>query len=520
MSSPKVMSAADAAKLVRSGDTVLVNSAGGGVNEPDCVLRALESRFLTDGSPGDLHVVSPNGLGDGMGSGLERFSAPGMARRVVAGHWGWSRALQQLARAGEIEAFCLPQGVLSHMLRAIAGGRPGHVTHIGLDTFVDPRADGGTMNARTPRDMVELIEIAGEEWLLYKSFPIDVTIIRGTLADEWGNLTMDDEGVYCETLSAAQAAKNSGGIVIAQAARLVQRGSVDARRVKVPGTIVNAVVIDPDQRTSLEFARDPSLTCGIKVPNDSLEPMPLNLRKVIARRATMELHEGDVVNLGYGVPDGVAAVLTEEGQVNRVTLTVEQGHYGGIPALGPSFGLSRNQEAIIDQGYQFDFYDGGGLDIAVLSFAEFDKHGNVNVSKFGDRLTGLGGFLNIAQGAKRVVFAGTFFARAAAPELIDGTLHVCAQGTTQKLVKNVEQVSFSGARAQRLGREVTYVTERAVFQLRPGGVTLTEIAPGLDVERDVLAYMGFEPEIAPDLKAMDERLFRNAPLRRVLGAKR
>ena len=508
----KVMSADRAVALIRDEATVLIDGSGGGVNEPDLVLAALESRFLTEGKPARLSVVHPSGMGDGVGGGIERLAPPGMVRRVIGGHWNWCPRMQRLATSEQIEGYCLPQGVMSHLFRAIAGHAPGVITHIGLGTFIDPRIEGGRLNAKATDNLVELMTLNGREYLFYPSFPIDVCIIRGTTADELGNITMEGEGLYAETLSAAQAARNSGGIVIAQVKHLVTSGTLDPRIVKVPGVLVDALVVHPSQRLSFLTAEDASLSGAERVPAASLQALALTERKVIARRAAFALRQGDVANLGYGMPDGVATILAEEGLSDSVTLTLEQGHVGGVPATGSDFGMARNQSAMIDAGYQFDWYNGGGLDIAVLSFAQVDPQGNVNVSKFGGRIAGVGGFVNISQGAKRVVFVGTLKAGKQRIRLDGAGIAIEQEAATAKFVPCVEQISFSGEYARRWNVPVTYVTERAVFELQEDGLVLTEVAPGLDVERDVLQQMGFRPRIAQPLKTMDTRLFGVPPM--------
>ena len=508
----KVQTAAEAAALIRAGDTVLVDGSGGGVNEPGLVLQAIEQRFLAEGQPRDLTLIHPSGMGDHRGGGMDHFAHEGMVRRVIGGHWGWCDRLQEMALREQIEAYCLPQGVISHLMRAIAGKRPGVITHVGLGTFVDPRGEGGRLNRRTREPLVDVLDLVGQEWLFYHSFPIDVAIIRGSVADEAGNLSMDQEGLFAETLSAAQAARNSGGIVIAQVKHLARRDSLDPRRVKVPGALIDAVVIDPDQTLSIDVTADPALCGDLRTPNELLLPLPLSERKVIARRAAQELRRGDLVNLGFGMPDGVASVLSEEHQNDAVVFTLEQGHFGGIPAGGVDFGLARNQAAMVDAGYQFDWYDGGGLDVAVLSFAQVDAAGNVNVGKFGGRIPGVGGFINISQGARRIVFVGTLRAGRGQWAVGGDKLQILDEGGVAKFVNRVEQISFSAEYAARWNRPVVYVTERAVFALTAKGPTLTEIAPGVDLERDVVGQMGFRPAVSPELRQMDARLFRLEPL--------
>jgi propionate CoA-transferase len=507
----RVYDAAEAAALVADGSTMLVEGSGGGVNEATAVLSALEARFLAEAHPRDLTLVHVSGMGDGQGGGMDRFAHPGMARRVIGGHWGWTKGMQDMALKDEIEAYCLPQGTLSHLLRDIAAGRPGAVSAVGLGTFVDPRHGGGRLNAAAVDDVVQLIELGGREWLFTPSFPIDVAVVRGTRADTHGNVSMDGEGLFAEALAAAQAARNSGGIVIAQVRELVQHGTLDPRRVRIPGVLVDALVVEPEQRLSFATRDDPYMTGELRSPDTAHEPMPLSVRKVVARRAALELRDGDVINLGFGMPDGVAAVLAEEGQADRVTFTVEQGHIGGVPVGGSDFGMCINPDASVDAGQQFDWYDGGGLDVAVLSFAQVDPAGNVNVGRFSGRVPGVGGFINISQGAKRLVFIGTLVA--------GGSYHVGGRTAIEvpssgvpKLVAEVEQISFSAERALQVGQPVLYVTERAVFRLTPAGIELVELAPGVDLVKDVLDHMAFKPLISSKLGEMDQRIYLPEPL--------
>lgn len=515
----KICEASEAVALIPDGATVLVDGSGGGINEPATVLAALEARFLAEQHPRDLTLLHVSGMGDGHGGGIDRFAHRGMVHRVIGGHWGWTPGMQDLAVAEAIEAYCLPQGTLSHLLREIAGGRPGVVSAIGLGTFVDPRHGGGRLNAAARDDIVHLVELGGKQWLFTPSFPIDCAIIRGTRADAEGNLTMEEEGLLAETLSAAQAARNSGGIVIAQVREVVEPGTLDPRKVRVPGVLIDALVVDPTQRLSFATPRDAFLSGESRAPSGAHVPMSLTARKVIARRASMELHYGDIINLGYGMPDGVASVLAEEGVDAEVTFTVEQGHVGGIPAGGSDFGLCINPAASLDAGHQFDWYDGGGLDVAVLSFAEVDSVGNVNVGRFGGRIPGVGGFINISQGAKRLVFVGTFVAGGSSRIGGDHPLEISGAGRP-KFVEQVEQISFSAERALEVGQRVTYVTERAVFELTANGLELREVAPGLDLTRDLLDHMQFKPCLAEELKAIDERIYRDELLQLRLMSRR
>jgi propionate CoA-transferase len=508
----RIMSAPEAVALIPDRATVLVDGSGGGVNEPGLVLAALEQRYLDTGSPQGLTAVHVSGMGDGHGGGMDRLSHEGMVRRVIGGHWGWTQGMQQLAVEEKIEAYCLPQGTLSHLLRDIAAGRPGAISAVGLGTFVDPRRDGGRLNKAAEDDLVQLVELGGREWIFTPAFPIDVAIIRGSRADTAGNLTMDGEGLLAETLSAAQAARNSGGIVIAQVREVVEHGSIDPRRVRVPGILVDALVVDPDQRLSFATERDPYRSGDARSADVRPPLQEHSVRKVIARRAALELRERDIINLGFGMPDGVGSVLAEAGLDSHVTFTVEQGHIGGVPVDGADFGLAYSPDASLDSGHQFDWYDGGGLDVAVLSFAQVDRAGNVNVGRFNGRIPGVGGFINISQGSKRVIFIGTFVAGGRYRLDLPGRPLVVPQGGSPKFVGAVEQISFSGERAREVGQPVLYVTERAVFALGESGLELIEIAPGLDLYRDVLAHMEFTPGISPDLTEMDPRLYASAAL--------
>jgi propionate CoA-transferase len=440
--------------------------------------------------------------------GVTRFAHRGLVKRVIGGHWLWSPPMIELAQNNEIEAYNLPQGVLSLLSREIAAGRKGLFTRLGLKTFVDPRLEGGKINERAEADLVELVEIGGEELLFYKAFAVDVTIIRGTTADEDGNISTEQEAVDLDILSSAQAAYNSGGIVIAQVKRIAQRYTRPARTVKVPGFLVNAVVHHPKQQQTMEGEYNPSFSGEVRIPLDEIAPLPFDVRKVVARRAAMELRAGAIVNLGFGISDGVANIAAEEAMIDDLVFTVEQGIVGGVPAKGGIFGAGYNPTAILDAPYQFDFYHGGGLDITFLGMAQVDRCGNVNVSKFGNRLPGCGGFIDISQNARQVVFCALFTAGGLEESIEDGKLNIRQEGKAKKFIAQVEQVTFSGEYAVERNQRVLYVTERAVFELREGQLTLTEIAPGVDLDKDILAQMDFSPLLAEDVKVMSSAIFR------------
>ena len=508
----KLVSMQDAALLVHPGDTITTSGfVGAGV--PDGLLKALADRFAADGQPRDLTLIFAAGQGDGKGRGLDRLAAPGLVRRIIGGHWGLIPQLGARAVAGEIEGWNFPQGVISQMYRDIAAGKAGTLTHVGLDTFVDPRLGGGRISDAAAEDLVERVRIAGLDRLFYRCHPIHVALLRGSTADERGNITMEREALILDNLAQAMAARNSGGVVIVQVDQIARAGSLCARDVVIPGALVDAVVLAPPDLHPQTYATqyNPYFTGHYRAPDGAGAAIPLDARKVIARRAAMELPIGGIVNLGIGMPEGVAAVAAEEGLLDHVTLTAEPGVVGGQPASGLDFGAAVNTDAIIAQNQQFDFYDGGGLDLAVLGMAEADASGNVNVSRFGRRLAGAGGFINISQNARRLVFTGTFTAGGLAIRAGGGRLVIDCEGAAQKFIETVQQVTFSGSRAQRLGQPVLFVTERAVFRLDAGGMRLTEIAPGIDPDRDLRALMGFAP-LAGDPVTMDARIFDAAPM--------
>lgn len=507
----KLVSAKEAVKLIKDGDTVAFGGFVGAAHAEE-VTAAIQASFLESSQPRDLTVVYAAGQGDGKERGLNHLGEEGLVKRIVGGHWGLVPRLQKLALENKLSAYNLPQGVISHLFRDIAAGKMGVLTHVGLKTFADPRLEGGKINDVSKKDMdlVKVVNIEGEERLLYKAFPVNVGIIRATYADTQGNCTMEHEGALAETLAIAQAAKNSGGKVIVQVKQVVEYGSLDSRKVKIPGIYVDAIVVASEENHRQTFGTyyNPAYSGEIRVPVDSLAPLPLSERKIIARRAAMELIPDAVVNLGIGMPEGVASIAAEEG-LKGMVLTTESGTIGGIPAGGGDFGVTTNPDCVLEQPAQFDFYDGGGLDVAFLGLAQMDVHGNINVSKFGPKIAGCGGFINITQNARKVIYCGTFTAGGLKISVAEGKLKIDQEGKSKKLINEVEQVTFSGAYAQEKGQPVLYITERAVFKLTPEGVELTEIAPGVDLQKDILDQMDFRP-IMKDVKTMDERIFRDA----------
>ena len=479
---------------------------------PEALIAAVERRFLAHGEPRGITSLHPVGLGDTASQGVSRFAHPGLLKRIVCGTYVDSPPIGELAARNEIEAYTLPQGVLSQLMREMASGRPGLITHVGLHTFVDPRQGGGRQSARGAEQLVEVITLDGREWLFYRPFSVDVAFLRGTTADEDGNVTMEQEAVFGEMISMAQATRRAGGVVIVQVKRLAERRTLPPKLVKIPGILVDLVVVDPDPWQTYETKYSPAYAGELRLPVSEIPPLPFGPRKVIARRAAMELFPGAVCNLGSGISTGIATVAAEEGVLDEVTLTNEQGLIGGAPASGNDAGASTNYVAMIDQPYQFDFYDGGGLDLAFLSFAQASPDGSVNVSRFAGRVIGFGGFINISQNARKVVFGGTFTAGGLEMAWPDGRTQIVHEGHNQKFVAELEQVSYNGPYGRERGQDALYVTERAVFRGGDDGVELIEIAPGVDLERDVLAHMGFRPRISVALCEMDGRLFREQPM--------
>jgi propionate CoA-transferase len=504
----KFMAVEEAIRLIKDGDTIATGGFVGNMH-PEALSRMTEELYLREGHPRDLTLVYAAGQGDGKSKGLNHFGHEGLVSKVIGGHWGLAPKLGKLAIDNKIQAYNFPQGVISLQFRAIAGNKPGIITKVGLKTFVDPRLEGGKVNEVTTKDLVEVVTLKGEEWLFYHSYKIDVAFIRGTYADLDGNCSFEKECAKLEMLSMAQAVKNSGGVVILQVEKVVERGSLDPKSIEIPGIYVDAIVEASSEDHMQTFAEqyNPAFSQEVVVPVGNLSPMKLDERKIIARRAAMELVPNAITNLGIGMPEGVSLVANEE-SVDGLVLTTEAGTIGGIPAGGLSFGAAINPDVIIDQPYQFDFYDGGGLDVSFLGLAQCDIRGNVNVSRFGPKLAGCGGFINISQNAKKVVYCGTFTAGGLKVDVRNEKLVIINEGKVKKFNKEVEQITFSGDYAYETKQPVFYVTERAVFELTEKGLTLTEIAPGIDLEKDIINQMNFKPEISNNLKLMDARIYK------------
>jgi propionate CoA-transferase len=506
----RVVEVGEAVGAIRDGDALWISGSGAGHGVPQAFIDELAAQYVSHGKPGGLTTVRIVGIGDFADRGFSQLALPGLARRTIGSNIGNEPKLGALVEANELEAYSFPQGVISQLCREIAAGRPGLITHVGLGTYVDPRQTGGRQNKATTEDLVEVVELAGQEWLFFRRLPVDVAVIRATTADEDGNLTMEREPVLADSLALAMAAHNSGGIVIAQVARVAARGSLRPRDVRIPGALVDLVYLAPTEGQTYLTPYSPYYSGELRAPGRHGTPNILDIRKVIARRSLLEFRPGDICNLGFGISQQIGSIAAEEGVDSEFTLTVEQGIFGGVPVFGADGGAGVNFQAMIDQPYMFDFYDGGGLDIASLSFAEVDAVGNVNVHAFEGRVRGPGGFPNISARTGRICFVGAFTTRGLQISLSEGRLRIEREGVASKFVDQVREISFNGPQAFHRGQEVRYVTERGVFALAEGGLTLIETAEGIDVQRDILDQMAFAPKVAEPLARMDPRIFQDA----------
>ncbi len=499
----------EAAQTIKDGAVVALTGSGGGILESDHIFAAIERRFLTEGHPRDLTIVHGLGVGDGSTTGLSRFAHEGMVKRVIGGHWSWSQPMQKLAATNKIEAYSFPAGVIAALLRESGAGRPGLITTVGLHTFVDPRVSGGKINTAAVDDLVQLIEIDGREYLHYRPIPVDVGIIRGWSADRTGNVSADQEASSLDAQAVAIATRGSGGVLLAQVKQIVADGALDPRLMLVPSPLIDVVVEHGEQRQSGASALEPAFYSPGHFESSfhpAINPIA-GPRGIVARRAALEVPAGTVLNVGYGMSAGAVDVLIEQGRLQDITLCIEQGPVGGFPETGDLFGLSRYPQALFSSLMQFEFFASGMIDVAILGLGEVDALGNVNVSKLGHTTVGPGGFIDIVNGARRVVFCGTFTGKGLQVEIGDGYLRIVREGALRKFVRSVGHVTFAAAQARRAGKPALYITERAVFELDEGGITLTEVAPGVDVERDILAHMDFRPNMG-SVRQMPGEVFR------------
>ena len=529
MNHTKVIALEEAAALIPS-DAVVSISSSSGLGCPDAMLEAIGTRFRERGAPTGLTTIHPIAAGDMYGiDGVDHLAEPGLLKRIIAGSLPSgpssmaSPKIWQMIHEDKVEAYNLPSGILFHMHREAAAKRPGVLTKVGMDTFVDPNLLGGKMNAFTTEDIVSRVTFDGDDWLYFRAIPVDVAIIRGTTADEEGHISMEHEGAYLGVYDQALAAHNNGGVVIAQVKRVVAAGSIAPQQVRVPGVLVDHVVLAPEQMQTTQTSYDPAISGEIRCADNAFTTADWGPEKAIARRAALELRQGEAINLGFGISAHVPRILLEEGHPRAVTWVIEQGAVGGIPLLNFQFGCSANAQAIVASPDQFTYFQGGGFDRSMLSFLEVDGEGNVNVSRLAARphiTAGVGGFIDITAFAKNIVFSGYFTTGGLRLALEDGNVHIEREGKVRKFVPQVEHVTFSGRRARRLGQNITYVTERCVLRLEDHGLTVTEVAPGIDLDRDVLGQTELPLHVSPDLKVMDKRLFRPEPMGLILGMKR
>lgn len=512
MNRNKVITVEEAINQIQDDWTIGVEGFVG-AGTPDDLCVALGKRFLEQKNPQNLTLIHSSGPGDASTRGANRIAHAGMYKRVISGHYGLVPEIGKLALANDFEAYNLPQGILTNFYRAVAGNRPGVLTKVGLGTFADPRVSGGKINEKAVEDIVEIVELGGEEWLFMKSFPVDCVLIRGTTADTRGNITMEREILTVDSLAMAMAARNSGGTVIVQVERIAKPDCICSRDVIIPGIMVDHVVVGAPEHHMQTFGTQykPELSGELRVPLGHIDTLALDERKVLARRASFELRPYDVINLGIGYPEAVSTIANEEKILDYLTMTVEPGIIGGMPLGGLDFGAAVNGEAVISMPDQFDFYDGGGLDLTCLGFAQCDSSGNVNASKFGPRIAGCGGFINISQNTRRVLFLGTFTTAGLKIAIEDGKVHILQEGKIRKFVEASDQITFCAQFSDSETQEVLYITDRCIFKLIEGQLELIEVAPGIDIEHDILANMGFTPVIR-NVTEMDPRIFGEQPM--------
>lgn len=516
MKRPVFITGEEAAAMIESGTTIATIGMTL-VSASETILKAIENRFLETGEPNNLTLMHSCGQSD-RDRGIQHFAHEGMLRRIIGGHWGLQPKFMELISQNKILAYNFPQGQFAQLYRSMAGGEPGKITKVGLGTFIDPRQDGGKMNEITKQapDLVDVLTIDGEEYMRYKPIPIDYCIIRGTRIDENGNLSTEEEAMNLEVFSAVMACKRFGGKVIAQAKYKVSANSIHCKQVTIPGVFIDAAVICPepdvDHRQTHSFAFNPAYCGDVRTPDDAGDVLDLSVRKVIGRRAMMELSCNDILNVGTGIPnDVVGPIIAEEGIGDDVTITVESGIYGGVPMGGIDFGIAKNNFALIRHDDQFDFYNGQGVDVTFMGAGQVCANGSVNATRLGPKPTGAGGFIDITTNAKHVVFCSTFTGKGLECSFEGGKLTIIKEGSLIKCVNQLQQISYNGEIARKKGQKMHYVTERAVFELRPEGLVLTEIAPGIDLQTQILDMMEFTPIIADDLRIMDSAIFREGP---------
>ena len=512
MKKPVFVTGEEAAAMIESGKTIATIGMTL-VSASETILKALEKRFLETGAPNNLTLMHSCGQSD-RDRGIQHFAHEGMLARIIGGHWGLQPKIMDLIARNKILAYNFPQGQFAQLYRSMAGGEPGKITKVGLGTFIDPRLDGGKMNEITKNapDLVDVVTIDGEEYMRYKPIPIDYCIIRGTRIDENGNLSTEEEAMNLEVFSAVMACKKFGGKVIAQAKYKVAANSIHCKQVTVPGVFIDAAVICPDpevdHRQTHSFAFNPAYCGNIRTPDDSGDTLPLTVRKVIGRRAMMELSKNDILNVGTGIPnDVVGPIIAEEGISDDVTITVESGIYGGVPMGGIDFGIAKNNFALMRHDDQFDFYNGQGVDVTFMGAGQVDKDGNVNATRLGPNPTGAGGFIDITTNAKHIVFCSTFTGKGLEVSFEGGKVTIVKEGSLIKFVNKLQQISYNGVIARNKGQKMHYVTERAVFELTPEGLVLTEIANGIDLQTQILDLMEFKPIISENLKTIDSCIY-------------